>query len=158
MGSPGVQLGEDWWGEEGVTADCVREGFSPAPLFCVRTGDHFEPYVFVIKRNRMTQLPCWLTSLIVLLMTRSHHLSQSLTPNPLLRPPLVPNKVISLDIDCCFCLLPQLCHRPEAPLSAGFSRYPEYSSSVSIAVLLSSTVQRRNHRLKESLVIEFCEI
>lgn len=108
----------------------------------------FKFSVFVPKRSRMTQLPCWLTSLIAPLMTRSHHLPQSLIPSPLLHPQrLVSNKVMSLDSDCCSCLLPPLCPQPEAQMSVGLVLYLRCFPNVALGCPISSVVQKRNHRL-----------
>lgn len=128
---------------EGVAVVCVREEvcLQPYPLFCVCVCDCCESY-FVLKRSRMTQLPCWLTSSIVPLMTRSHHLPQSLIPSLLHS---------SFPIKLCPWILTAasaFCHNhvpSQKPHCLwGFSRYPWYSL---VFPLLSfvTIVQRRNH-------------
>lgn len=73
----------------------------------------------------MTQLPCWLTSSIVPLMRRSHHLLQSLILSFFLHPHyLFPIKL------CLWILIAAsaFCHScgpsQKAPGLLGFSRYP----------------------------------
>lgn len=114
----------------------------------------FESYVFVPKRSRTTQLPCWLTSLIVPLMTRSNHLSQSPILSPLLHTPF-PIKLCTW-ISTAASPFGHSCAPSQKPHFVwGLFKV----SRVFLKCLHSSSVvQRRSHWHKGSLVIEFYEI